>query len=575
MKTEIKAFIIFLVVAHLFQFASGQSLGWAERIGGVDNDRSVGMAIDDNKNIYVTGNFEGHADFDPGNGSYFLDATAYWDAFVLKLDSAGNFCWAKKIGSTGNDFSSSLFVDSMRSIYIAGYFSGTSDFDPGVDTFFMTSVGQIDPFVLKLDSAGNFLWAKQFDGSFYASQCYDIFVDDSGNVYTTGYFTYLTDFDPGPAIYNLSASGNDAFVSKLDSNGSFVWAKQIGGYGSAYGIKLSAGKNGGVLVTGNFSGSNDFNPDSADVDSLTGGQSDLFYLYLGANGDFHGVTHIAGIGDGRAQIFALATDTSGNIYSMGTFRNTVDFKDGPDTFNLTTVGQYNDDIFLLKLDSAGRFLWVNQLGGPYDGLTGFEAGNGIAVSSHGEIYVTGKYYGTADFDPDSGTVTETAVAGSDVFIAKYDTGGTFISVWSVGGFSLEVGNAIVCDTADNIYLTGNFADVADFDPGSGIFNLTSASPATDDVFILSLKKSSVGVPEFKKVKSLIVTPNPSNGLLSIKSESAIGEIRVFNFFGNLIFAAEHVTSKEMAIDLSEVAAGIYLVKTSTLNTQYFGKIIIE
>ena len=103
MKTEIKAFVIFLVVAHLFQFASGQSLGWAERIGGVDNDRSVGMAIDDNKNIYVTGNFEGHADFDPGPAIYNLSASGN-DAFVSKLDSNGSFVWAKQIGGYGSAY---------------------------------------------------------------------------------------------------------------------------------------------------------------------------------------------------------------------------------------------------------------------------------------------------------------------------------------------------------------------------------------------------------------------------------------------------------------------------------------
>ena len=115
--------------------------------------------------------------------------------FITKSDASGNLIWAKNLG--GSNASTSIAVDVLRNVYITGSFRGTADFDPGPGTYNLTSAGDEDIFVTKLDASGNFVWAKKMGGA-SDDDGNSIAVDASGNVYTTGYFQGTADFDPGP-----------------------------------------------------------------------------------------------------------------------------------------------------------------------------------------------------------------------------------------------------------------------------------------------------------------------------------------------------------------------------------------
>ena len=188
---------------------------WAKRMGGSNFDFGTCIEVDSADNVYTTGRFYGMVDFDPGAGIFIIIAAGYDDVFVSKLDSAGNFVWAKHMGGTGFDNGSGIIVDSAGSVYTTGEFSGTADFDPGAGTFNLISDGSRDIFVSKLDSTGDFVWAKAMGGWSVYEHTYGIAVDSTGNVYTTGYFQNTVDFDPGAGIFNLTWRGNDdIFVSK-------------------------------------------------------------------------------------------------------------------------------------------------------------------------------------------------------------------------------------------------------------------------------------------------------------------------------------------------------------------------
>ena len=382
--------------------------------GGSSSDFGSSIAVDSSGNIYTTGYFQGTGDFDPGAGTTNLTSAGGYDVFVSKLDSSGNFVWAKSFGGSANESGQSIEVDSSGNVYTTGYFQDTVDFDPGAGTTNLTSAGGYDAFVSKLDSSGDFVWAKIFSGSTYQEIGYAIAVDSSGNVYTTGYFWGTVDFDPGAGTTNLTSAGsNDVFVSKLDSSGNFVWAQSFGG--------------------------------SA--------------LDIG---------------------FSIAIDSSGNVYTLGVFRDTADFDPGAGTTNLTSAGI--NDLFVSKLNSSGALLWVKGFGG-----SSSESGQSIEVDSSGNVYTTGYFEGTVDFDPGAGTTNLTSVGSNDGFISKLDSSGNFVWAKSIGGSSGDSVRSIAVDSSGNVYTTGSFQDTVDFDPGAGTTNLTSGGLA--DVFILRLSSA--------------------------------------------------------------------------------------
>jgi len=132
--------------------------------------------------------------------------------------------------------------------------------------------------------------------------------------------------------------------------------------------------------------------------------------------------------------------------------------------------------------SSQTFLWGAQFG-----ATNSTDGKAIATDASGNVYTAGGFLGTTDFDPGAGTFNLTS-AGGDVFISKLDASGNFIWAKKMGGSSADDMYAITLDDAGNVYTTGTFSGTADFDPGSGTFNLTGGAQ-NFGVFVSKLDQS--------------------------------------------------------------------------------------
>lgn len=447
---------------------------WLDFAVGVGNpspsDSDVGrsIALDSAGNVYVTGLFGGTADFDPGPGVTNLTSVGDSDVFVMKLDSTGSLLWARSMGGTDSDHPFGIAVDAAGNVYTTGVFQETVDFDPGAGTFNLTGGGLADIFVQKLDSAGNFVWARGMGGTLSEGGL-GIAIDASGNVYVAGLFEDTVDFDPGAGTASMtSAGGQDIFIFSLDSSGSLVWAKAMGGTldDSAWAITLDSSSN--VYTSGMFEDTVDFDPGAGTANLVAAGGTDIFVQKMNSAGDFVWARAMSGTFD--EQGLGLAVDGSGNVLTTGFFSGTVDFDPGLGTFNLTAANPgFNWDIFVHKLDAAGSFVWARSMGDATPG-----EGRGIAADAAGNVYTTGFYTFPLDFDPGPGVFTLPGDTSPNIFVQKLNPEGDFVWAVAMGGsFTQDVGRDIAVDAAGTPYLTGDFSGTGDFDPGPGTFNLTS------------------------------------------------------------------------------------------------------
>ena len=447
-------------------------LEWVQQIGGESIEEARSMAVDTFGNIYITGQFYGTTDFDPGAGVFNLTCAGAIDIFVQKLDANGNFLWAKQMGGSGFDDGLSIALDASGNVYTTGNFEGIVDFDPGDGEANLISSGSYDIFVQKLNTNGDFIWAKQMGGSGF-ERGHSITTDDSGNVYLTGMFYGTADFNPDKDTAYLTSAGDyDAFIQKFDSAGNFLWAKQIGGnqWDQSNSITLDASQN--VYITGYFTETADFNPGKETENLTSAGYQDIFVQKLNTNGDFIWAKRIGGADGDESK--SIAVDNAGNVFITGFFRETADFDPGEGTANLTSTG--SADIFVQKLDTSGNFLWAKQMGGAVFFWYS------IAVDALGNIFTLGNFEGTADFDPGVGVANLTSVGSYDVFLQKLDSNGEFRWVRHMG--ENKVAWSLALDASGNIYTAGSFGSASDFDPYEGKANITSAG--LSDIYVQKL-----------------------------------------------------------------------------------------
>jgi uncharacterized repeat protein (TIGR01451 family) len=477
-----KKVIFFIFPYFIGVCVNAQNFEWAKTVGGTGLDMAFDIKIDPWGNIYATGTFRNTADFDPGSGIYNLTSNGSDDIFILKLDAFGNFLWAKSIGSTTDDFGYSIAIDEFGDVYTTGHFGLTADFDGGSGIFNMTASVR-DAFIQKMDPMGNFLWAKKIDGPGH-DRSYSICADKNGHIYTTGFFTTTADFDPGPSFFPLTATGiTDGYILKLDLNGDFAWAGLI--YGTSNGPSgesVFADSLGNIFVTGNFSDTIDLDPGTGSYTIIPLGNTNMFILKLDATGNFSFGGQVGGIyGDIDANKITL--DNNSNIYLTGSYVDSIDFDPGLDSFFLASNSITLYDLFLMKLDPNGNFLWVKSAGG-----IGVDEAKSVIIDHNQFIYVSTIFQNTVDFDPGPGTYNLSSGGGSDVCIWKLDSSGNLVNTQQITGSGSQDVVSIDMDTSGNIYTTGTIGGPTDFDPSISVYN--AAPFGSTDVFIHKLSQDS-------------------------------------------------------------------------------------
>jgi hypothetical protein len=236
--------------------------------------------------------------------------------------------------------------------------------------------------------------------------------------------------------------------------------------------------SGNAYYAGGFGGtSTDVDPGAGVYNLTSAGSSDAFLLKLDASGNL--VWALRWGSTGIDQSNSLEFDPAGNIVIGGFANGTVDFDPGAGVNNLSSASDYG---YVMKVDPSGNFLWARHFPGSAHFLLRMH------VDGAGNIYPSGSFSGTVDFDPGAGTSNLISAGNHDAFVVKLDGSGNLLWARSAGSTGLDRAYPVITDASGNVYVSGPFAGTVDFDPGAGTFNLVSAG-GVSDVYVWKLDAS--------------------------------------------------------------------------------------
>jgi hypothetical protein len=615
---------IFILAIFIFCsqkiFSQAPNFIWAKNLSGNQDEHARQMVVDAIGNVYCIGTFESIVDFDPSPAITNFASNGLSDIFLLKLDSSGHLIWVKAIGSTGYDAAISIGFANNSELIISGYFSATVDLDPGPGVSNHTSLGGWDYFVSKFDTSGNFiwtytvgsagtentldaiilgqsiyvcgiyggngfltklnqsgtqLWTKSLSGN-GGSSIVSIDADADGNLYSFGEFGGTTDFDFGNLAYPLTVptiAGHLNFILKTDTNGVFKWVKTFGksdSYQRAYAHKVN--NQGDIFVTGFFSDSIDADMGNAVHMLYSNGGQDAYVIRYDSSGAYQ---WSASYGAANYDMgYSINLDQNNDVYVCGMFLHTVDFDPGIGTYNLSSLAQSNN-MYVLKLAYNGNFVWAKAIRSqstvwPFN----------IQNDNIGNVYISGYYTGSTDFDPDPNGTYNLSSTGTDAFIEKL--GQCNIQAVITNNLGNLTANAATtyqwlrCGDSSFTLIPGatNQIYVPGVSGGYAVVVSINGCIDTSDCFNYTAPN---GINIIKEGKYSIV-PNPATGLVEISTNDFdIQQINIFNQIGQKLQVLIYESNKrQVTFDVGSIPKGVYFLQLiGTKSEVYNTKLIKE
>lgn len=488
-----------------------QSYDWAFGIESYFGNTKGEMVIDGEGNTYTMDHMFVHADFLPGPDSvYVISRDTTGDAinspYIVKYDSTGDLVWVRVFTDTTTDRETpilfqNLGIDNSGNLYISGTFSGIVDFDPGPGEYLMisdtTNIYRNRAFILKLNTDGEFQWVLNTETHKIIYE--DLALDKQNNISLIGTFVDTVDFDLGPNSYFLSSSFSvfsslpninnfkpqSGFIQKLDSAGNFLWASIISNDSSAILPQSIAHDNqGNINIVGEFAGKVTFSTNagtesfiSASEDCLCDGAvlclkscRNTFICQLSPSGQ---LSWVKTIGPGYVSGRQILTDSNDDLIISGAYSyKKVDFDPGPDSVFLGEKdyrGLSNSNSFIMKMTQTGDFVWAKPLHG-WSCIV-----QDMALDELNQIYLTGYFGDSADFDPGLGTRLEVSLRGPTsygIFLLKLDAQANLSWLTWTGREFKNRGDGVEVDQYGNVYSTGITGyRIIDMDPGPNVNDL--------------------------------------------------------------------------------------------------------
>lgn len=458
---------------------------WTHRMGAISDDWAQDICADGSGNVYVTGRFYQTPDFgDDWGQSDPKTSAGSQDAFITKILASGAYGWTHRLGGPSWDAGYHLCADGSGNICVGGYYeSATVNFAEdwgGSDIKSLTGARRM--FFTKINANGTYAWTHTIPGQ-GSYTLGGICADGLGNIYVTGYFDNTVNFrdDWSSTDNKTSAGSHDVFITKMASDGSYLWTHTIGATQRDWPFAICTDQNNDIYVAGAFTGAVNFAMSWAGNDIKTSaGWEDAFVTKISSGGSYVWTRIMGDAEDER--IDRICTDGSTGLYVGGAFySDTVNFQaDWSGTDTKDCVGP-SGDVFVTKMTTAGGYQWTHTVGN-----STWVYLSGVCADTTG-VYVGGTFSDILNFERDwSGDDVESSAGIYDVYIMKIAANGDYGWVYTIGGAESEGTPDICSDGAGNIYIPGWFRSTLDFGLDWGAID-EKTSMGQLDVFVTKIK----------------------------------------------------------------------------------------
>lgn len=458
--TTIPLLTIFSYLAATLIAQAQPTHDWSRKMGGIGSfaDAVTAVAYDPDGNLLATGDFEGTSGFTNEEDTIIINTNGSADAFVAKYDPSGQIIWARGIGGSFADLGVDITTDAQGNVYVTGHFRSAVDFSTNGTPHILDATSIFDGtdvFLVKYNPDGDLVWAHQF-GDDFNDEPSGISIGQDGHLYVSGLFRGEVNFNTsgGEDIVEATGSSSDIFLAKFTTDAELVWVKRIGGSGQETPKDMAVDLNNNVFLTGIFTTTTNLDPSGGDG-VFTAQSYDGFIAKYDTIGE---LVWAHGFGGSSFDFSSgVAVDNEGSAFIVGNFWGTIDMDSGVGEQLITSNG--NSDVFLAKYSASGESLWAFNLGG-----NDSDEGRGVTTNDAGNVFITGTFGDTADFDPSENTAVVTSNGFFDVFVAKYSSEGEYEWAFEAGGPQSCYGNAVAHDGGNLICVGGYFSGPADFDP---------------------------------------------------------------------------------------------------------------
>lgn len=456
---------------------------WSTYYGGPDSDGSTAFCTTDaSGNVYLGGMTGSSTGIAAAGFQITYGGGTNSDAFLVKMNAAGNRLWATYYGGSNDDRGNAGATDALGNIYMAGETNSLGLSAGGFQNTFggAAPTGGIgDAFLVKFNTSGARIWATYYGGS-NDDRAYGCAVDASGNIFIAGSTNSISGIASTGSFQSTYGGGSsttsdamgDAFIVKFDAAGNRLWGTYYGGSDLEIGNACALDGTGNIYLTGRTQSSNNIASTGAFQTTMTSGGISAFLVKFNTGGGriwgtYYGNVYSEGAG--------CVADAAGNIYLAGhTSSNNNNIASGG--FQNTLSG--SNDAFLAKFNAAGTRLW-----GTYYGGTGLDFGFSTTIDNYGFIYLAGQTQSTTGIA--SGGFQNSLSGIIDGFVAKFDATGNRIWGTYYGGTGFEGIRSCKGDATGSVYLAG-FTNSASGVATTGAFQTMPGGGA--DAFLAKIKE---------------------------------------------------------------------------------------